>query len=76
MAQVWNPCFDVTPGELIEGIITEAGVVPRDTATGKHRVADFMAARAQRLDKADGVNGVANGVKANGTAAGRLSIFF
>lgn len=46
--QVWNPCFDVTPGPLIEGIITEEGVVPRDTATGTHRVAAFMAARQQQ----------------------------
>jgi methylthioribose-1-phosphate isomerase len=25
--QVWNPAFDVTPAELIEGIITDAGLV-------------------------------------------------
>ncbi|MGZ0175022.1 MAG: S-methyl-5-thioribose-1-phosphate isomerase, partial [Planctomycetales bacterium] len=24
---VWNPAFDVTPAELIEGIITEHGVI-------------------------------------------------
>eukprot|EP00878_Enallax_costatus_P005791 GHUV01006072.1.p1 GENE.GHUV01006072.1~~GHUV01006072.1.p1 ORF type:complete len:713 (+),score=234.96 GHUV01006072.1:191-2329(+) len=71
--QVWNPCFDVTPGELIEGIITEEGGVPRDTATGKHKVADFMAARAQALAKVNGVNEVVNGVEANGTAAGTKS---
>ena len=27
--QVWNPGFDVTPGRLIEGIITERGLVPK-----------------------------------------------
>lgn len=27
--QVWNPSFDVTPAELIEGIITEKGLVPK-----------------------------------------------
>jgi 5-methylthioribose kinase len=43
---VWNPCFDVTPGSLVEGIITEAGVVPRDPTTGLHRVAAFMAEHA------------------------------
>jgi methylthioribose-1-phosphate isomerase len=48
---VWNPCFDVTPGTLIEGIITEEGVVPREAGSGTHRVADFMAAR-QAQDKA------------------------
>ncbi len=46
--QVWNPCFDVTPGSWIECIITEEGVVPRDAGTGLHKVADFMAARQQQ----------------------------
>lgn len=46
--QVWNPCFDVTPGTLIEGIITEEGVVPRDAGTGTHQVAKFMAARQEQ----------------------------
>lgn len=27
--QVWNPCFDVTPAKLIEGIITEKGLLPK-----------------------------------------------
>lgn len=26
---VWNPSFDVTPAELIDGIITEVGVVEK-----------------------------------------------
>lgn len=29
---VWNPAFDVTPAELIDGIITEIGVVEKDTS--------------------------------------------
>ena len=28
---VWNPAFDVTPAELIDGIITEVGVVEKDS---------------------------------------------
>ncbi|EAT88866.2 hypothetical protein SNOG_03661 [Parastagonospora nodorum SN15] len=28
---VWNPAFDVTPAELIDGIITELGVVEKDS---------------------------------------------
>ncbi len=26
---MWNPSFDVTPGRLITGIITERGMVPK-----------------------------------------------
>ena len=26
-ASVWNPAFDITPGELITGFITEVGVI-------------------------------------------------
>lgn len=29
---VWNPAFDVTPAELIDGIITEVGVVEKDSS--------------------------------------------
>jgi methylthioribose-1-phosphate isomerase len=30
---VWNPAFDVTPGELVTAIITDRGVfAPRDVA--------------------------------------------
>jgi methylthioribose-1-phosphate isomerase len=31
---IWNPAFDVTPAELIDGIITEVGVVEKG-ADGK-----------------------------------------
>ena len=29
VVQIWNPSFDVTPAELITGIITEEGLVPK-----------------------------------------------
>lgn len=29
--QAWNPAFDVTPAELIDGIATEVGVIEKDT---------------------------------------------
>lgn len=31
---VWNPAFDVTPAELIDGIITEVGVAEREGNSG------------------------------------------
>jgi methylthioribose-1-phosphate isomerase len=36
--KAWNPVFDVTPGELIDAIVTEKGVVERPT-TAKMRAA-------------------------------------
>lgn len=33
-ARCWNPAFDVTPAELIEGIITEAGLIRPVTQQG------------------------------------------
>ncbi len=36
-AQVWNPSFDVAPGTLIAGIVTELGVIPRHS-DGTHQV--------------------------------------
>ena len=38
--QVWNPCFDVTPATLIEGVITERGLLPNKN--GAFDVAAFM----------------------------------
>jgi methylthioribose-1-phosphate isomerase len=38
---VWNPSFDVTPGELIDGIITELGVIQKG-ADGQFHVAQFI----------------------------------
>lgn len=44
---VWNPCFDVTPADLIEGIITECGVC--DT----HELVEFLGrAKATNNDDA------------------------
>lgn len=33
MLQIWNPSFDVTPAHLIEGIITEHGLIPKAGST-------------------------------------------
>ena len=38
---VWNPSFDVTPGSLIEGIITESGVA-RKNADGAFEIGKFI----------------------------------
>lgn len=35
--QVWNPSFDITPAELITGIITEHGVFKPDELEAKLR---------------------------------------
>lgn len=40
---VWNPAFDVTPAELIDGIITEIGVMEKD-AKGKFDLTSAMEA--------------------------------
>lgn len=49
---VWNPGFDVTPAELITGIITERGVIypSVDSKTGKLHfdVAGFLPALEQQ----------------------------
>ena len=39
--QVWNPAFDVTPADLIDGIITEVGVAEKDLA-GSFNLAKLM----------------------------------
>jgi methylthioribose-1-phosphate isomerase len=40
---VWNPAFDVTPHSLIDGIITEWGVITKDASSGKFEIAQFLA---------------------------------
>ncbi|KAK4974861.1 S-methyl-5-thioribose-1-phosphate isomerase [Elasticomyces elasticus] len=40
---VWNPAFDVTPAELIDGIVTEVGVAEKD-GDGKFDLARLFAA--------------------------------
>jgi methylthioribose-1-phosphate isomerase len=39
---VWNPAFDVTPAELIDAIVTESGVVEKDSS-GKFPLRQFFA---------------------------------
>ena len=34
--QAWNPAFDVTPAALIDGIVTERGVIEKDTFGSFH----------------------------------------
>jgi methylthioribose-1-phosphate isomerase len=45
---IWNPAFDVTPAELIDGIITEIGVAEKD---GEGRF------NLEKLFEGDGVEG-------------------
>lgn len=44
--QVWNPAFDVTPGSLIHGIITEFGVAyktsPEAGKEASHDLQSFL----------------------------------
>lgn len=37
-ARAWNPVFDVTPAELIDAIVTEAGVVEQPGLAGMHEL--------------------------------------
>ncbi|EFN58562.1 hypothetical protein CHLNCDRAFT_140697 [Chlorella variabilis] len=63
---VWNPSFDVTPAELIEGLITERGLVPRAlAASGGFAVRSWLAAAAA----ANGVGGAAANGGVSGAAA-------
>lgn len=39
---VWNPSFDVTPAALIEGIITEHGMVPRPAPGGPFAARQYL----------------------------------
>ncbi|QIX00121.1 hypothetical protein AMS68_005638 [Peltaster fructicola] len=45
---VWNPAFDVTPAELIDGIITEVGVVEKN-ADGKFDLTLAMEAHNESI---------------------------
>ncbi|KIW03172.1 S-methyl-5-thioribose-1-phosphate isomerase [Verruconis gallopava] len=38
---IWNPAFDVTPAELIDGIITEVGVAEKD-ANGRFNLSELF----------------------------------
>lgn len=39
---VWNPSFDVTPAKLIEGIITEEGLIPRSTSNRNFEISSWL----------------------------------
>ena len=45
---VWNPAFDVTPADLIDGIITEVGVVEKDSS-GKYDLIMAMEAHNESV---------------------------
>ncbi len=49
--QVWNPSFDVTPSDLISGIITEVGLVPKAVSGGFE-----VPAVARKQPKANGTH--------------------
>jgi methylthioribose-1-phosphate isomerase len=40
--KVWNPSFDVTPAELIDGIITESGVVVKEPGSKEFAMQKFF----------------------------------
>jgi len=46
---VWNPAFDVTPHELIDGIVTEVGVMEKD-ASGKFNLSKIMDPKSHRTN--------------------------
>ncbi|SLM36940.1 methylthioribose-1-phosphate isomerase [Lasallia pustulata] len=50
--EIWNPAFDVTPAGLIDGIVTEVGVVEK-RADGRFRLSDVFDAEV-RGGRADG----------------------
>lgn len=50
--EVWNPAFDVAPGTLIEGIITEQGMVTKKD--GAYQVREFMQGLGLWQPPADG----------------------
>lgn len=45
---VWNPSFDVTPAQLITGIITEHGVAHRNRETGLIDMASYVKEKMNR----------------------------
>ena len=46
---VWNPSFDVTPATLIEGIITERGMVPRIAGTSSFNLKEWLSGEKQEM---------------------------
>ena len=39
---VWNPAFDVTPATLIEGIVTERGVITKGRGEETFKVTQYL----------------------------------
>lgn len=66
----WNPAFDVTPAELIDGIASELGVADKD-AKGSFNLTTYVNRRSripenrkrefEEADAAGGANGLPNG---------------
>jgi len=46
---VWNPAFDVTPHELIDGIVTEVGVMEKD-ASGNFNLSKIMSPNSHQTN--------------------------
>ena len=66
---VWNPSFDVTPARLLEGVITEQGLVPRQGSKGEFTVRTWLA-ELGLLNSGKVADGVANGGSSLPTAEG------
>lgn len=66
--EVWNPSFDVTPGKLIHGVISERGMVTKDRASGDFLVRSFL--EGQGLLRADQREVAAGAVAQLGAARG------
>lgn len=66
----WNPAFDVTPAELIDGIVTEHGVVEKES-DGRFHFESLFCEAAGNYDDASGyMNGVRKAtVTTNGSLA-------
>ena len=47
--KVWNPVFDVTPAALIDGIVTEFGVIAKAEGAESMDVPGFVAAQQSSL---------------------------
>ena len=56
--QAWNPAFDVTPAELIDGIVTEHGVLEKDSDGHFHFESIFNEAENVHGHAASKIEGV------------------
>jgi 5-methylthioribose kinase len=62
--RVWNPSFDVTPAALLEGIITERGLVSRASAKGPFQVRDWLQQHGLLAKYTNGIAAASNGEQA------------